>query len=431
MCLAPETKGDSLQSLIRAEYASALVTLDLPPSGEPGPVRRARLWDLEDKLHCPVIGTCLSMNELQGFARRFQIGQPGADDFTLHVEVVGLARKRNPLSEAVQRHLEKKYRLWVGRFAKLKSDPEIRREWQACIARGEVAGPLWAVCTHRSASAETHQLVYADLHMLSHQVGAGQAADTRRLAFLEKENAELKEGLRRELAALRRQLTAAEAGLADREAVCSEAALLRKRLARFESGEVMVEMGQRLLALQGSHERLLDSTRRLQDAERSAKEAREEARRAAAERDEALAERDALLRVLELAQPAACAEPGGDACAGCPDALSARCVLYVGGRASLLAQYRQLAERLGITLIHHDGGLEESLSRLPDLIRGADAVVCPTDRISHNAYYHVKSQCKRVGKPCLFYRGGGVSGFAAAMARLSRGEFSLAAPAEG
>ena len=54
-----------------------------------------------------------------------------------------------------------------------------------------------------------------------------------------------------------------------------------------------------------------------------------------------------------------------------------------------------------------------------------------TDRISHNAYYHVKSQCKRVGKPCLFYRGGGVSGFAAAMARLSRGEFSLAAPAEG
>ncbi len=431
MCLAPETRGDSLQSLIRAEYASALVTLDLPPSGEPGPVRRARLWDLEDKLHCPIIGTCLSMSELHGFARRFQISQPGADDFTLHVEVVGLARKRNPLSEAVQRHLEKKYRLWVSRFAKLKSDPEIRREWQACTARGEVAGPLWAVCTHRSASAETRQLVYADLHMLSHQVGAGQAADTRRLAFLEKENAELKEGLRRELAALRRQLAAAEAGLADREAVCSEAALLRKRLARFESGEVMIEMGQRLLALQGSHERLLDSMRLLEDAERGLKESREEARRAAAERDEALAERDALLRVLELAQPAACAEPGGDTCAGCPDALSTRCVLYVGGRASLLAQYRQLAERLGITLIHHDGGLEESLSRLPDLIRGADAVVCPTDRISHNAYYHVKSQCKRVGKPCLFYRGGGVSGFAAAMARLSRGEFSLAGPGDG
>ena len=42
---------------------------------------------------------------------------------------------------------------------------------------------------------------------------------------------------------------------------------------------------------------------------------------------------------------------------------------------------------------------EESLSRLPELIRGADAVVCPTDRISHNAYYHVKAHCKR----CLLY----------------------------
>ena len=106
-------------------------------------------------------------------------------------------------------------------------------------------------------------------------------------------------------------------------------------------------------------------------------------------------------------------------------------MLYVGGRSSLLAQYRQLADRLGITLIHHDGGQEESLSRLPELIRGADAVVCPTDRISHNAYYHVKAHCKRVGKPCLFYRGGGVSGFAVAMARVSRGEFSVAGSEAG
>mgnify|MGYP002138093228 FL=1 len=61
------------------------------------------------------------------------------------------------------------------------------------------------------------------------------------------------------------------------------------------------------------------------------------------------------------------------------------------------------------------------------MINGADAVLCPTDHISHNAYYHVKSHCKRVGKPCLFYKGGGVSGFAFAMARLSRGESSLGA----
>ncbi len=431
MCLVPDPKGSDLQSLLRAEYASALVAIDLPKPGALPPARRARLWDLDDKLHCPIIGTCISIEELQRFARRFQFAGPTDDDFTVHVEAVGLARKRNPVSEAVQRHLEKKFHLVVERFAKLKSDAELRQQWIECCARGEVAGPLWAVCTHRAVSAETRQRAYTDVHMLSHQVGAGQADDARRLAYLEGENAELKRSHSRELALLRQQLADVSAGLARREGALEQAAVLQKRLQRFESGQAYIEMGQRLLALQTSHEALLGTSRQLQDMERQLKESREELRRLLAERDAAVEEREAMAHVLQLREAPVCGNTGSEDCAGCSEALTARCVLYVGGRASLLAQYRQLAERLGITLIHHDGGQEESLSRLPELIRGADAVVCPTDRISHNAYYHVKAHCKRVGKPCLFYRGGGVSGFAVAMARVSRGEFSVAGSEAG
>jgi hypothetical protein len=431
MCLVPDPKGSDLQSLLRAEYASALVAIELPKPGALPPVRRARLWDLDDKLHCPIIGTCISIEELQRFARRFQFAGPTDDDFTVHVEAVGLARKRNPVSEALQRHLEKKFHLVVERFAKLKSDAELRQQWIECCARGEVAGPLWAVCTHRAVSAETRQRAYTDVHMLSHQVGAGQAADARRLAHLEGENAELKRSHSRELALLRQQLADVSAGLARREGALEQAAVFQKRLQRFESGQAYIEMGQRLLALQTSHEALLGTSRQLQDMERQLKESREESRRLLAERDAAVEEREAMAHVLQLREAPVCGNTGSEDCAGCSEALTARCVLYVGGRASLLAQYRQLAERLGITLIHHDGGQEESLSRLPELIRGADAVVCPTDRISHNAYYHVKAHCKRVGKPCLFYRGGGVSGFAVAMARVSRGEFSVAGSEAG
>jgi hypothetical protein len=426
VCLA-DPKHESMQSILRSEYANALVTIDLPPSGtRAAPVRRARLWDLDDKLHCPVIGTCVAIDELQRLARRFQFAPEGSDDFTVHVEAVGMARSRNPLSEYLQRHLERKYRLSVDRFARLKTDTELRAQWTDCCARGEIAGPLWAVCTHKAVSAETRQQVYADLHMLSHQVGAGQAADARRLMHLEKENLELKSGLKRELAALRRQVAAAEAGLAEQDKLRSETATLQKRLQRFESGQVIVEMGQRLMALQTSHDKLLAASGRVWELERNLKDIREDTTRIAIERDSALAERDALEHLLQAMEPGSCDRPGGDDCAGCEHALSERCILYVGGRASLLAQYRELAGRLGITLIHHDGGQQESLSRLPELIRGADAVMCPTDNISHNAYYHVKAHCKRVGKPCLFYKGGGVSGFAVAMARLGRGEYSLA-----
>lgn len=431
MCLASDPKGGDLQSLLRAEYANALVTIDLPRPGAQSAVRRARLWDLDEKLHCPIIGTCISIDELQRFARRFQFAGPFDDDFTVHVAAVNLARSRNPVSEALQRHLERKFHLAVERFGKLKSDAELLRHWIECCNRGEVAGPLWAVCTHRGVSAETRQRAYTDIHMLSHQVGAGQAADARRLTHLAAENAELKRSHTREVAVLRRQLAEATAGLAERDEAVEQAALYQKRLQCFESGQAYVEMGQRLLTLQASHEALLDSTRQVQELERQLKESREESRRLLAERDTAVAERGALEQLLNALDSPVCNTAGSDDCAGCSAALTTRCVLYVGGRASLLAQYRQLAERLGITLIHHDGGQEESLSRLPELIRGADAVVCPTDRISHNAYYHVKAHCKRVGKPCLFYRGGGVSGFAVAMARVSRGEFSVAGAEAG
>ena len=426
MCLAPENQPPSLQSLLRAEYANALVAVE-PPAASSAGRKRPKLWDLDDKHHCPLIGTCLSIDELQRFAKRFHFAAHPGNEFALHVEAVAQCRNRNPVSEAMQRHLDRKYPLWVDRFGKLKNDRDLQALWHECQQRGEIAGPLWALCTHRNASQACLQQVYADVHMLSHQAGAGLAADTRRLSHLAKENAELKIGLKRELAALRRQLAAAEAERTERDALRKEIDTLKKRLQRFESGQVVVEMGQRLVALQASHDKLLATSGRVWELERDLKDIREDTQRIAAERDAALAERDALEHLLRVMEPAPCdAIPGSNNCAACEHATSSQCVLYVGGRAALLAQYRQLAERLGITLIHHDGGQEESLSRLPELIRSADAVMCPTDHISHNAYYHVKAHCKRVGKPCLFYRGGGISSFAVAMARLGRGEYSLA-----
>lgn len=68
----------------------------------------------------------------------------------------------------------------------------------------------------------------------------------------------------------------------------------------------------------------------------------------------------------------------------------------------------------------------DALERLPELINGADAVLCPTDCVSDTAYYKLKQHCKRTGKPCLLFKGAGVSGFAVALARLSAGQASIA-----
>jgi hypothetical protein len=59
------------------------------------------------------------------------------------------------------------------------------------------------------------------------------------------------------------------------------------------------------------------------------------------------------------------------------------------------------------------------MSRLPDMIDGADAVICPTDCVSHAAYYQLKRHCKQSGKPCLMFKGAGISSFAIALTRFS------------
>lgn len=399
-----------------------------PPRVSQRPRCRPRLWELEAKLHCPIIGTCLSLEALRRVARRFRF-EATHDEFGMHVEAVGFSQQRNPVSETLQRHLDKTYKLWVDRFARLKDDAAVLALWQECLQRGDVAGPLWAVCTHRAASAATRQQAYGDIHMLSHQVGAGQAADVRRLAHLETDNARLAAELRRrsiqhagELDTLRCRLGQAEQEARD---ACQQLAAigpLQQEIEALRSGQALARLEERLAEL--------DAAQRRNDAQQARLDALQAHNQALARQLEAarseLESAENLLEALESGD-----EPGPAGLHGCPAdcaaALANRCILYVGGRQSLISRYRQIAERLGARLIHHDGGSEETLSRLPDLIHGADAVLCPTDRISHNAYYHVKSHCKRVGKPCLFYKGGGVSGFAFAMARLSRGESSLGA----
>lgn len=417
----------------RSPIAGALAQAGQPqlPEAAPKPSRRARLWDLKDKFHCPLVGTCLPMDELARLARRHAFNGDLRDEFTLHVEAVGCSGSRNPVSEDLNRHFERKYAGYVARFERVKTADELLAFWKAHFENGEVAGPMWAALTHRAANEETRHAVYADVHMLSHQVGAGLAADAKRLAWLARRNEELAAamecsaadaaGAEAEMRRLNVELKTARAA---ETAARVEATDLRERLAAFESGAAIVDMGRRLMGLTALNEDLRAAAERGRALQAALRESQDLTAALTRERDTLAAERDALERLLLVAESDETACDGQ--CDDCGDRIAGRCVLCVGGRTALLAQYRALADRLGIRLIHHDGGQEESLSRLPELINGADAVLCPTDCVSHAAYYKLKQHCKRTGKPCLLFKGAGVSGFAVALARLSAGQASIA-----
>jgi hypothetical protein len=97
-------------------------------------------------------------------------------------------------------------------------------------------------------------------------------------------------------------------------------------------------------------------------------------------------------------------------------------VLYVGGRSSQVPALREGAVRLGVALLHHDGGVEENGSQLPGLVSRAGLVVFPVDCVSHEAAWAVKRLCRAAGRPYRPLRSSGVTSFLAALAEGVRPE---------
>jgi hypothetical protein len=99
--------------------------------------------------------------------------------------------------------------------------------------------------------------------------------------------------------------------------------------------------------------------------------------------------------------------------------LQGRSILYVGGRDCQVAHLRQVAERHGAELIHHDGGLREAVSRIDTVLPSVECVFCPIDCISHDACLRVKTGCKKTGTSFVPLRNGSKSSFERAMQALS------------
>lgn len=385
------------------------------------PIKRTKLWELNNKHHCPIIGVCLSVNDLLKFSRRFGFTASQCDEYSLHIEAVGKVTTRNPVSKAVQKYLDNKYQNTINHFNKAKSDSEVRALWEDFYIQGKGSSAMWASLTHKSVSEETRDMIYARMHMHAHQAGAAQAADLRKLNQLEMENEEIKFALEQQQqryaskeAKWRQRLDKATKSLECQVQLQNEMANIQSRINALESGVAMTEMGRRLMELTTENEQLRATAKRVETLKETLEATCREAMKLVQERDSLSAQRDLLEQLLQADideednsenKPVAC------------DAESSRSgrVLCVGGRVSLLPQYREVAKQFGIRLIHHDGGQQEAMTRLPDLIDRANAVVCPTDCVSHAAYYLLKRHCKRSRKPCLLFKGSSVSSFAKAL----------------
>ncbi|HNI09423.1 MAG TPA: DUF2325 domain-containing protein, partial [Thiobacillaceae bacterium] len=329
----------------------------------------------------------------------------------------------------------RRHALWVGRFAKAKSEAAVADMWRAAQDQGEAAGALWGALTCRATGEALGQRLYEDLHMLSHQVGAGVRADLARVAALEAELGLLRGQLKRagqrseaDLAQRDDRLRRLDKALEDAETRARESEDLRRRLGELESGRRLAELERRLVEAEARAGVLTRQAGRADALEERLATLKADNQKLSESLRRASEERDALERLLDKAPD--CADCGLDAACPARPGFGGRRLLCVGGRTNLQPQYRSLVEKAGGQFMYHDGGKEEGLSRLPELLGQADAVICPADCVGHPAYFQLKRHCKQAGKPCVLLRSSGLASFADGLNRLAEGRLDLGGAAQ-
>jgi hypothetical protein len=93
-------------------------------------------------------------------------------------------------------------------------------------------------------------------------------------------------------------------------------------------------------------------------------------------------------------------------------------VLVVGARPAQIAHWRALVERCAGELLHHDGGVDDSMAGLRGLVSRADLILFPTDCVSHEAMWTAKRLGSQLGKPFKPMRTASLAAFTRALHEL-------------
>lgn len=401
--------------------------------------RRRRLWEIDTRLHCSVIGTCLTLGDLRRIERRLKI-EPlkDATDFQIHGNFVVWAGQPGPVAKQMHKLLDRRYAVTIRRFAAAATAADVAGLWQTSRQDGDIPGPYWALLTHPAASEAQRMRAFGEVHMLSHLVGAANRTDIRRLMALEGECDALTEAL---AAAKRRQVQQERDGRRRIDQHAAEVRALTNRLSSVAALEMQVRQMEAQLHAFASGETHAALHAEVQDVRGQLAAAEERLVRAAAQNaalvtdnrrlQEAAAhnertlhavnaECDAIERLLREHLACAC-DDGTDTAAPAGEAidLCGRRIVYVGGLGCVVPHLRALVERCGGIFLHHDGGLEEQTSRLDGVLGKGDVVFCPIDCVSHDACLRAKRACRQRATTFVPLRTCSLSSFADGLRHLA------------
>ena len=395
--------------------------LAAPVPGETPTRQRRKLWELASHLYCSIVGTCLNTAELRKVVAKFKGHElKGFSDLAIHEEAVKAAAHHDAASRLLHKALDRRHEATIKRFHKAQDTEAVRLLWEEALRSGDIPGAYWALLTHWASPPELIKSAFADVHMLSHLVGAANRADIRRLTALDAERAELALKVEKQQTQLREAIVTRDATIRRLNGMLAEKIAQERSVAPNPRPQArpdeIIALRELVAALQ---QHLATEVARRERAEQ-----RHAALRATlSETQTAL--HDANTQAQQLRDELAAAEAqlappqGADADdpRPLPASLKGARLLYVGGRHGHIQRIRAFVEEAQAEFLHHDGGVEERKGMLAGIVSRADAIFFPVDCISHDSVAVLKRLCRQTGKPYLPLRSTSLTSFIAALRR--------------
>jgi len=390
---------------------------------------RKKLWQLHTSFHCSVIGTCLTLEELRFIAKNhLPAASHGAPDHELHSAFVYLAKQADGVIRHCQKRLDKKFNSIIKRCARIKDSTELLSIWEAVLSSGDIAGTYWMLVTHPYTGEQLLERAFGEVHMLSHLSGASTRTDIKLLGKTRHEKALAEVALTRNNDDFSKRLVKKQNEIDHLKKIQTqlkqdtiEVRQLRKRIHAFESSQKHQQLQKNI---EDISESLYTTTEKLNILKRhhqalEIKLKNEQKRTAFLEQEvaENLKEQHTTEATLEkLLSPIHNDRLQNDhqkSCQqNCPiNNLEGRNILYVGGRANQCPYFKALVEQNNGSFIYHDGGKEDSRLKLNGALAQADAILCPTDCVSHDAYQRVKRHCSKQAKQLIMISHSSLSSF--------------------
>lgn len=353
---------------------------------------------------CPIIGTCLSLKELQKLTRRWGY-EGGQTPYELHTWLIRACQSSPAVAKDLQKYFTAKYRGIMKRLDEYEGEA-IWPAWEEAVQMGQVAGAFWAIVTRMDVPPAIMERVFGEVHMMSHLQAAEVRSELKEVEVWRRDNQELTRRLQRS----RQQLTEQRQAAADLRCQLQELTVVHRRLQRqWEETQRQVQhltSGAALAEAQQENNTLRHQIKQWQDLLSQERAARQQAekRLALATKRPGKPSGAAVVSCPQIPadcprlQPQDCPLHPGQPCSG----LCQKHILLVGGFDNLVPYYRGLVEGdFGAIFSHHNGNFRQGQARLALLVKRADAVICPVGVNSHEACLCVKKLCKRQNKTCI------------------------------